>query len=119
MNPKKSSKKILIEVLTIIDYKDNKEIFISKFLKLCIQKALMDILLIASDNNKKEIIKLSEMNLNPEELERKLKDTVGENLLNSSLEKATEEVFTQYLESIYSTLSNSQNESLHTYLNSI
>jgi len=119
MNSKKSSREILLEILTIIDYKDNKDAFISKFLKLCMKKSLLDILLVASDNDKQKIIELSETNLTPEQLEGKLKDIVGKDILNSNLEKSTKEIFSQYLETLYPTLSTSQNQSLRTYLNSL
>lgn len=119
MNSSKNSRNVLLKILTIIDYQDDKEVFVKELLKLCIQKALLDMLSAAPNNDKQKITKLSEENLDPIELERKLKNIIGENIFNSSLEEAAEKIFSQYLKTIYPTLSTSQNKSLQLFLKSL
>ncbi len=100
---------ILLQVLDIIGYIDNKEDFTNKFFQLCKQQAIVD--LVKSLPSDKQTALESNSSL--------LKEYFSEEQMADALEKATRETFQSYLQEIIPTLNDKQKSELEIYLKSL
>lgn len=110
---------ILTQILTIIDYPDDKQAFIDDFSDLCIKKGL-------------EIATQSLSDAKKEELVKKIKDITDQKIATEiigqyvpvddyekAVGKAATDFFENFLETIDEDLTDAQSDALDTYLASI
>lgn len=112
-------KEILIEVLNIIGYSEDKNIFVDKFIELCVQQALTKLIIDLTEEQQKslkeelqnktdfqEIVIIIQKYINPQKTEEILKQT-------------SSNLFEDYLKTIMPELNKEQSEKLTKYLNSL
>lgn len=110
---------ILTKVLSIIEYKDDKKIFIREFLILCLQQTIIELI--------KNLPKEQQSSLNKELLNQKDKEIISrvaqkyfpDGQFNNRLLIVTQKLFTDYIETVIPVLSGNQKNSLLFYLSSI
>ena len=102
-------KDILIQVLTIIGYEDDKDLFADEFIKLCQDQALIQ--LINSLPEKKQLLLKQELT-QTEKTDETLQKYFTTKKFNDAVEKSIQEQFQSYLQEIYDTLSNEQKNNL-------
>lgn len=114
MNPKE----IILQVLEIIGYTDDREKFANDFLGLILQNSINNL----SENLPQDKIDQLRQRLSlskPEKLETLLKDYFSGEELNDSVKKVSENMFKEYLEEVGPTLNESQKENLQKYLSGL
>ncbi|MBP9716836.1 MAG: hypothetical protein KBD51_02730 [Candidatus Levybacteria bacterium] len=114
MNPKE----IILNVLEIIGYSDDREKFANEFLGLILQKSINNLAEKLPQNKLDQLRQRLSLS-KPEKLETLLKDYFSGEELNESVKKVSENMFKEYLEEVGPTLSNSQKEDLQKYLTSL
>jgi hypothetical protein len=112
-------KEILLNVLTIIDYKDDKETFANQFLQLCMQRALVDIVEALPQDQQKTIQEEVTPDKKPEEVQQILQRYFSQEQYLQQLQLSTQALFQDYIQTITPTLSDDQKQKLQQYLTSI
>ena len=91
-------KKPLNDILTIVDYKGDKEVFIEQFVQLCIQKALVSMIKKLTDEQQDVLIaKLSASN-DPAEHRTLIGAYFSTEYINYEMSRSTEMLLFDYLE---------------------
>ncbi len=114
MNPKE----IILKVLEIIGYQDDKEKFANDFLGLILQKSINN-LAEKLPQDKLDQFRQRVSLTSPEKFENLIKDYFSQDELNDSVKTVSENMFKEYLEEISPTLSDGQRENLQNYLKSL
>lgn len=112
-------KEILLNVLIIINYQDDKEKFTNEFLQLCMQRALVEIVATLSENDQHAIEEKLMAIQTQEEVQSVLQQYVGQGRYLETVQKATQELFQDYIQTILPTLNPEQKDKLQEYLASI
>lgn len=111
-----TSRDVLLQVLNIIGYSDNKEEFISKFLQLCEQQALINMINSLPEDRRSSLESALSKQNSPENITAILDKYLSKKDLAQAVQKATEDTFKSYLQSVIPTLSNSQRKDLDSLL---
>jgi hypothetical protein len=107
-------KEQIIKILETINYTGDKEKCTNDLLGLCTQQMVLDI----TSNlpqEKLDLLKQKPKGDNPEKTLEVLEKVVGEEEIAKSLEKATQDVFQDWLKTVEPTLSNNQKDNLKIY----
>ncbi len=114
MNPKR----IILDVLEIIGYTDDRDKFANDFLGLILQNSINNL----SEKLPQDKIDQLRQRLSlskPEKLETLLNDYFSSEELNDSVKKVSESMFREYLEEVSPSLNDSQREDLQRYLSGL
>ncbi len=111
----KDPKQIILQVLEIIGYTDNKEKFANEFLGLILQKSINN-LAEKLPQDKIDQLRQRISLTGPEKFENLLKDYFSGEELNESVKKVSENMFREYLEEVKPTLNDTQKENLQKFL---
>lgn len=114
MNPKE----IILKVLEIINYQDDKEKFANEFLGLILQNSINNLAEKLPQDKLDQLRQRLSLS-KPEKLETLLNDYFSSEELNDSVKKVSENMFKEYLEEVSPTLDEAQKENLQKYLNSL
>lgn len=119
MNNVLDPKQSLLQILDIIDYQDNRDIFADEFLFLCQQEILTMLLESISEEKRQEL----EQELGDKPtlalMQTLLEKYFTEEQRIEATEKATTEVYKDFFKSIVPTLAQKQKEKLQQYLSSL
>ncbi|MDD5147572.1 MAG: hypothetical protein PHV63_03460 [Candidatus Daviesbacteria bacterium] len=112
-------KDIIIQILDLVGYGENKERFADELLSLCQQQALVD--LVKSLPEEKQILleKTLSQQPNPQNIDQVLKENFSEEEILEALKKATQNTIQAYLQTISPHLSDLQKNNLQTYIQSL
>lgn len=105
-------KQILLQVLTIIDYADEKEAFAEEFLQICHEQAMADLLTSLTEEQKKVLQRTTD-------IQTTLAQIIPSEQLNKALKEATKIQFQDYLKTIKPSLSQVQKDKLNTFFSSL
>ncbi|OGE44093.1 hypothetical protein A3A45_02105 [Candidatus Daviesbacteria bacterium RIFCSPLOWO2_01_FULL_36_8] len=112
-------REVILRVLEIIDYQDDKEKFTQDFLNAIHKKAISNCVGALSEEQKNSLeTQLTGVVRSPEEVGRVLFQFITEDDYKVGAQKAAEEIMRGYLEAISSTLSENQTNKLKKYFNS-
>ena len=109
---------VLYKILEIIDYKNNKEAFVQKFLTICKQEAIYNCL----DNlpqGIQEQIKKEIQNLSVDECIKVLQKHISQEQFQKELQSTSNNTLKEYVTSIAYTLSKGQKEKLKAFVEAI
>lgn len=105
---------ILEKILTIIDYKEDKNAFIEEFMNLCIRGAFVEYLKILSYDRKTELQQILQEN-DPLDLKEKLEPYMITEEYKSLVQESSEKLFQEYLDKITPIISEEQKNNLTAY----
>lgn len=114
MNPKE----IILQVLEIIGYRDDREKFSNDFLGLILQKSINDLAEKLSEDKIEQLRQRLSLTT-PEKFESLLKDYFSKEELDASVRKVSENMFKEYIEEVSLTLNDTQRENLQNYLSGL
>jgi len=112
-------KAILLRVLTIIDYKDDKNAFAENYIKAIAELTIAQMIGTLAPERKKQLdIELTDVKDSDifQEITRKY---FPREAFEKQLGQVSQETFTNYIETIYPTLSPEKQEELTTYLSTL
>ena len=112
-------KDILLRVLTIINYQDDKNQFANDFLDLCLKKALVDMMESLPEGKKEEVKAKFSAQITPEEASQVMQTYFTPQQYMQNLQNATQFLFQDYLKTIMPSLSELQKTELQQYLTSL
>lgn len=112
------SKKFLKEVLDIVDYTDDKDMFIMEFSRLFIEQALKDYLNLLPEEQKNLLQKQLTQEKDPLKLQSLLEPHMKTNEYQNLMQQNWEKLFQSYLETITPNLSQEQKTKLDIFLSS-
>jgi len=112
-------KDIIIQILDLVGYGENKEEFADELLSLCQQQALVDLIKSLPEEKQTLLEKTLSQQPNPQNIDQVLKDNFTEEQILESLKKATENTIQTYLLTISPHLSDLQKNNLKTYIQSL
>lgn len=111
-------KDFLVKVLTIIGYKEDKEAFAEKFITLCNQETLTDLLASLPQEKQKTITdRILEIE-NADQVAKILTEYFTSEQYKSAQQKALSAIMTKYLEAVTPTLSEQQLKELSSFFSS-
>lgn len=113
MNPKQ----IILQVLEIIGYEDDKEKYANDFLSLCLQKALVSLSQELSQEKQDELTQRLSLT-KPEDMEKLLLEFFSQEKYEEVVKTASQSLFEEYLQTIIPTLNEEQKNKLEQYLSS-
>ena len=110
---------IFLQVLNIIGYTNDKEEFTNKFFQLCEQQTVLSLIKsLPQDKQTSLQTELSKQTI-PDPSNLLLKKYFTEEQIANALQKATEETFNSYLQTVMPTLNDKQRTELGTYLKTL
>ena len=110
---------IFLQVLNIIGYTNDKEEFTNKFFQLCEQQTVVSLIKsLPQDKQTSLQTELSKQTI-PDPSNTLLKKYFSEEQIVNTLQKATEETFSSYLQTVMPTLNDKQRTELETYLKNL
>ncbi len=101
-------KDVLIEILTIIGYSDDKEAYADQFVELVHLKTMQNSLLTLPEDKQKEIERLLVNADSQEAVEKIINDNFHVDLYATMLKDMFSEMIKNYMETLYPTLSQTQ-----------
>lgn len=111
-------KSILLKVLMIIGYENNKSYFADEFIDICLKKAILE--------SSKQLTPEQELTIkralgqkDAQEVSKLISDFVAKEEFNKTLEMVTTEYFIDFLEEIHPTLNSFQKDQLYTFLKAL
>ena len=114
-----SSKEILLHVLSLIDYKDDKEKFAKEFLTTQLQQAFVSVIDHLSESQKKDLeVKLAN-NPSDAEIYQLLQGYLTPKVYTSVFLQSIQQFFAEYIKTIMPLLTNEKKQALQNYLASI
>lgn len=119
MDNKQNPKSVIVKILDLVGYGENKEGFADELLSLCQQQTLVD--LVKSLPEEKQILleKTLSSQTSPQNIEQVLKENFTEEAILQALKKATENIIKGYLQTISPHLSDTQKKNLQTYIQTL
>lgn len=119
MDKSQKPKDIIIQILDIAGYGENKEDFADQLLSLCQQQASVDLIKSLPEERQTLLEKTLSQQPNPQIIEQVLKDNFTEDAIFQALKKATENIIKDYLQTIAPHLSDPQKKDVQTYIQSL
>ncbi|MBU1000882.1 hypothetical protein KKE78_05835 [Patescibacteria group bacterium] len=116
MKKRQKSKNIIIQILDIVGYGENKEDFADELLSLCQQQTLVDLVKSLPEEKRILLEKTSFSQTNPQNIEQVLNENFTEEMILQALKNATENIIKTYLQTISPHLSDTQKKNLQTYI---
>lgn len=112
------AKKIVLQILDIIGYLDNKSIFSERFVNLCVSRALAELIEDLPLNEKTQL--LSKMKLKNDLKDRATyaKNYFSQQQIDLKFTQVTRKLITEYFQYIKKDLSNIQIQKIENYLKS-
>ena len=109
-------KDILVEVLNIIGYEDDKEVYVDDFIQNCEKQALLDAL-DALPKEKQETLR-QKMAMTPDQEQQKvlIKEFITPSEYTETLKKVAQNAFVELMNELMPTLSHKQMTKLQEYL---
>src|SRR5690348_8721689 len=108
---------ILIEVLTIISFQDDKEAYADRFIQNCEKQALLNVLSTLSEEKKQDFKQKMVGVTDQERAKQIITEYVIPEQYNNTLKKTAETTFRAFIEVILPTLSKEQVDKLQSLLN--
>jgi hypothetical protein len=106
-------KSIILKILEIIGYKDDKEAFVNEFIKDIKLGALSGLIINLPEEKQKELKTKSEISQgNPQELERIINEYFTPEQIQEATKNSSQKMMSEYLQAINSTLSEEQKTNL-------
>ncbi len=115
----KTPREIFLQVLEIIGYSDNKEEFTNKFLQLCEQQTIVNLVKSLPEDKQAALHTESAKQIIPDASNSLLKKYFTLEQITANLQEATKETFNDYLQNIIPTLNDKQKNDLETCLKSL
>lgn len=113
-------KQILIKILEIIGYSEDKDKFATEFLQNVSLQSLLDLFNTLAQDKKDQMQKdVSLAGNDPQKLQEILKNYFTEEQINNALQNSSKNAVTEYIKTIEPTLSDVQKQSLADYFNGI
>lgn len=112
------SRSILMQILTIIDFRENKKQFVDRFINLCLQQTFVELLDTAPVEVKSELNKIIQQPDKQKSVDFLLKYFKPDQF-NQKLQKVTSELFRDYITSITPTLTTNKQKQLSFYIASL
>jgi len=109
---------IMISVLNLLGFRENKEAYADEFIQICEKQALVDLLNTLSKERKEEI---KQKMVGAESVQRTqavLSEYVSSEQYTEALEKAAGAIFVQFVQAVVPTLSQQQVNKLQAYMQS-
>ncbi len=117
MDKNKDPKQIILQVLEIIGYEDDKEKYANEFLTLCLQKALVSLTgELPQDKQDQLTQRISLTAL--DQLEKPLLEYFPKEKFEEAVKEASRSTFEEYIQTIIPTLNEDQRNKLEQYLSS-
>lgn len=110
-------KQIILKVLEIIGYEDDKEKFANEFLSLCLQQALVALTQTLPQDKQDQLTQRSSLTP-PDKMEELLLEYFSAEKLQEDIKEASRTTFEDYLKEIIPTLNENQKNKLEQYLSS-
>lgn len=113
-------KQILIRILEIIGYSEDKDKFATEFLQNVSLQSLLDLFNTLPQDKKDQLQKdVSLVGNDPQKLQGILKNYFTEEQINTALQNSSKNAITEYIKTIEPTLSDPQKQSLANYFSEI
>lgn len=113
-------KQILIKILEIIGYSEDKDKFATEFLQNVSLQSLLDLFNTLPQDKKDQMQKdISLAGSDAVKLQKILKNYFSEEQINTALQNSSKNAITEYIKTIEPTLSDPQKQSLTNYFNEI
>src|SRR5476649_1245134 len=107
------TKAILLKILEIIGYTDDKEAFATEFTNNIQMQSILDLIeTLPADQQAGVKQKLTDSANNPEAIASILKEHFTQEQLQQSLQKSAKQAFTEYIQAISTSLSTEQKQNL-------
>lgn len=113
------TRKTIVDVLGIINFTDDKEIFADSMLVMAEKQALAECIKSLPEHKRAPLIHLLNTTHRKQELSTILKRYITEETYAKQLEKSTNDLFLDYLETIDKTLDQETRSNLEKYLASV
>lgn len=113
-----NSRSILMQILTIIDFRENKKQFVDRFINLCLQQTFVELLSVAPAQVKTELNEVIQQSDMQKRVDFFLKYFQSDQF-NQKLEHVTAELFQDYITSITPTLTTNKQNQLSFYLSTL
>ena len=110
-------KQIILQVLEIIGYEDDKEKFANDFLSLCLQEALLNLTQELPQDKQDQLAQRMSL-ITPDKTEALLLEYFPKEKVEEAVKEASRSTFEEYLQTITSTLNDDQGNKLEQYLSS-
>lgn len=110
-------KQIILQVLEIIGYEDDKEKFANKFLSLCLQKALVNLTQELPQDKQDQLTQRMSLTA-PDQMQNLLSQYFPKEKFETAVKEASRSTFEEYLKTIIPTLNEEQRSKLEIYLSS-
>lgn len=113
-------KQILIKILEIIGYSEDKDKFATEFLQNVSLQSLLDLFNTLAQDKKDQMQKdVSLAGNDPQKLQEILKNYFSQEQIDTALQNSSKNAITEYIKTIEPTLSDVQKQSLANYFNEI
>jgi len=112
-------KQIIEEVLSIIDYEDDKPKYAAEFIDLCEKQALLDCLQALPKERQEDFKQKMSWAKDQDRVKDIIKEYVTPQQYTDALKKASQTAFTKFIETILPELTDVQKDKLQSYLQSI
>ena len=119
MENSQKPKDIIIQILDLVGYGENKEGFADELLSLCQQQALVDLIKKLPVEKQAFLEKSASSQLNPQQLDQIIKENFSEGEILEAFKKATQNTIQAYLLTISPHLSDLQKNNLQAYVQSL
>lgn len=114
----KTLEEILLPILDIIDYQNNKEEFVKKFAKVCLEKTFIDSLTSLPEEKQKQFVQET-INKTPEEIQAIAGNYFNAQSYTGKLGEVVGLMIHDYLEAVLPKCSQEQQQKIKEYLTSI
>lgn len=115
----KNTKEILLKILDIIDYPENKEQLINKFISACQQQALINLVESLPSNEQEVLRENLSKTKKQDEAQKILLEDFSQEKIFEALKETTKKAFEDYIKDILPSLTVTQRENLQKYLSSL
>lgn len=114
------AKAVLLKILDIIGYSDDKEKFVAEFLQNVNLQALSDLFNTLPQDKKDQLqLKITSIGNNAAQMQEELKNYFTADQLSQAIENSAKNAVTEYIKTIEPTLSDLQKQNLANYFNEI
>lgn len=119
MEKSQKPKDIIIQILDIAGYGENKEEFADQLLSLCQQQTFVDLIKKLPVEKQAFLEKSNSLQPNPQQLDQFIKENYTEGEILEALKKATQNTIQAYLQTISPHLSDTQKKNLQTFVQAL
>ncbi len=114
-----NEKAVLLEILTIISYEDNKVNFVEQFFALILSEAIAETMTSLPPENKKKLEAELKEDMTLEEARSVMHKYISQEKFDARIQELTTAQLTDYLDTIYPTLSEETSQKLTDFLTTL